>query len=249
MKDKQTTVSYIVFTIAIAVLLFGGAYFIPWQSVHWGKIEWKPTATITTNGTAKTEKKSQAANFSAGASSVNDNKDLAIAEVNKKMQVIIDAVKTFGIPPGDIKTQNINVYQAEETYYENGRQKARPGQWRISNSVEIKLRNVDKASEFTELLANHGATNIYGPNFSFDDTQTAETELLDKAIANAKEKATLITKSTGRTLGPIISISEGTPMISFNGARMEVGLGGGGGPVEPGSGTVQKTITVTYELK
>ena len=32
--------------------------------------------------------------------------------------------------------------------------------------------------------------------------------------------------------------------------RSDVGLGGGGGaPIEPGSGTVSKTVTVVFEIK
>ena len=71
--------------------------------------------------------------------------------------------------------------------------------------------------------------------------------MFDQALKNAGEKAAIVAKSSGRTLGKIISIVEGyAPAQTFY--RMEGG-GGGGGGIEPGSGTVNKTVTVTYELE
>jgi len=61
------------------------------------------------------------------------------------MAEIIKSLKDFGIKDEDLKTQNLSINQNEETYYERSAE-ARPGQWRISNSVEIKLHDVDRSS-------------------------------------------------------------------------------------------------------
>lgn len=236
-----------IFAATLAVLILAGSFFIPWQGVKWGKFELLPSSTITVVGTAKTQQKSQIATFTAGVNVVNDNKETAINEANKKIEDIIDAVKNFGIPSDDIKTQNLSVYQQEETYYEEGRQKSRPGQWRVSNSIEIKLRNVDQASDLADLLSRSGATNVYGPNFSLDDTKEAETELIDQAMEDATKKAEAISKASGKSLGKVLSVAEGyQPVSIYTALRAE---GGGGGGVEPGTGTVQKVLTVTFELK
>jgi uncharacterized protein len=231
----------------VGLIFLAVIYFAPWKNVTWGRLKLTPGDTVTIVGEAKTTLKNQKATFSAGVNVVSDNKESAIAEVNRKVQAIIDGVKAFGVAAEDIKTQNLNVYQGEETYYDGGTQKARPGQWRVSNTIEIKLSDVDRAQALSEVLTRSGANNIYGPNFSIDDTTDMEGGLIDEAMKNAQEKALKVAAASGRKLGKMVSFTEGyQPMPVY---RMEGGGGGGGGGgIEPGTGTVTKTVTVTYEL-
>lgn len=231
--------------VVFAFLIGLGSLFLP----SWGRFEFKPTRTVTVVGEAKSQEKSQIAIFSAGVNAYNDDKTAAVNEVNKKVEAIIEAVKEFGVTTEDIKTQSLNIYQNQDQYYEDGRQKYRPGQWNVSNTVEIKLRNVDRAASLAGMLTKGGATNVYGPNFTFDDTSEQSTALLDAAFKNAQEKAAKVAGSTGRKLGSVVSVTEaGAMQQSVPIYRMEGG-GGGGGAVEPGTGTVSKTVTVTYELE
>lgn len=249
--EKQSLLPTLLFALFLSVFLIGGAFIMPWQSVHWGKVELSPSSTVTVTGLAESQQKSQVANYSAGVSAVNDDRETALSEVDQKVTAIIDAVKGFGIADEDIKTQNLNIYQSEEQYYEDGVSKQRPGQWRVSNTIEIKLRDVNRAQELASILTQSGATNIYGPNFTLDDTKEAEIALIDAAIANAREKAEKIAASSNRQLGVVIFVNEGTSQgVSPVFSRLESGGGGGGGgPIEPGTGTVSKSVTVTFELK
>lgn len=235
--------------LIIAVLITVGIYFIPWDRVNWGKIQLLPGKTVTVVGQAKTKEKNQVATFTAGVTAVNDNKETAINEVNKKIDTIIQSVKDFGIKPEDIKTQNLSIYQGEETYYEEGVAKSRPGQWRVNNSIDVTLRDADRASALADLLSKSGATNVYGPSFSLENIQDIETSLLEDAIKNARKKAEIIAGSSGRKLGKIISVTEGTGApTSFIPISLDRG-GGGGASLEPGSGIVSKTATVIFELE
>lgn len=226
----------------IGVLISGAAL------VWWGSIAFAPKHTVTVVGEARSQKKSEIATFTAGVNAIHDDKQKAIAEVSDKGDAIIASVKEFGIKPEDIKTQNLNIYQNQETYYEEGRQKQRPGQWNVSNSIEIKLREVDRASSLADVLGKSGANNVYGPNFTLDDDPSEANSLFSDAIENAREKAETVAKSSGKKLGNVLSITEGfsssgpVPML-----RMEAG--GGGGGLEPGAGTVTKSVTVVFEFK
>lgn len=237
--------SVIISSVLIVFLVAAGGMFLP----SWGSMQVKPVHSITVVGEAKSQEKSQIAIFSAGVNAYSDDKNTAVSEVNGKVAAIIESVKVFGVTEADIKTQSMNIYQNQEQYYEDGRQKYRPGQWNVGNTIEIKLRNVDQAASLASVLTKSGATNVYGPNFTFDDTSAQETALLDAAFKNAQEKATKVAASTARKLGKVISVTEAgalqQPVPMY---RMESG-GGGGGAVEPGSGTVSKTVTVTFELE
>ena len=245
---KDTGVAIIIGAIVLAAFLLLGSFVIPWNSVSWGRIKLLPGESITVTGEAKTQQRSQVGTFSSGVSSVGDDKDTVMNEVNQKTQAIIDAAKAFGIKAEDIKTRDMNVYRGEENYYEDGRQKSRPGQWRVSNNIEVKLRDVDRASALTDVLSRAGATNIYGPNFTLDETDEAENALIDEAMKDAREKAGLMAKAANRKIKRVVNIVEGyAPQPQY--LRMEGGGGGGGGGYEPGTGTVSKTLTVTFELE
>ena len=210
----------------------------------------KPARTVTVVGEARSQKKSEIATFSAGVNAINDVKENAILEVNGKVAAIIASVKEFGIKPEDVKTQNLNIYQNQETYYEDNRQKQRPGQWQVSNSIEIKLRDVDRASSLADLLGKSGANNVYGPNFSLDEDPAEADSLFAQALENAKEKAGNVAKASAKKLGGILSITEGASASGpFPLYRMEGAGGGGGAGLEPGTGTVSKSVTVVFELR
>ena len=242
--NEKMPVAIFLSSVSLAIILLVGIFVIPWRGVSWGVLRTLPANTVVVTGEAKTEQQNQIATYTAGASAVNDDKQTAMNEVNRKMDAIVQALMTFGIRAEDMKTQNLNVNQSEESYYQDGVQKSRPGQWRVSNTVEIKLRDVSRAQGLTDILTKSGATNIYGPNYSLDDTNTAANTLMGKALDDAKAKAALMAGSGGRKLGPVVSIVENyTPQTYYGGGG---GIGGGG---QPGTNTVTKTLTVTFELQ
>jgi uncharacterized protein len=244
---KQTLLLSLIISIAIFTTIFLlGSYISPWYEIHWGKFATEPAPSVTVSGIAKSEQRSQIATFNFGINVTKDNKESAVTEVNQKMSAIIEGVKTFGIADADIKTSNLNVYQNEETYYEDGRQKVRPGQWRVSNTVDVKLRDVDRTSQLVDFLTKSGANNLSGPNFSLDNTDKEETALISVAIENARQKAEVAAKAANRKLGRILVINEGasSPITYFSS-----GMGGGGGASEPGTDTITKSVTVTFEIK
>lgn len=226
------------------------AYFFPWNQINWGKVSLAQDRSVTVVGTAQSQKTNEIASFTAGVNAVNDNKEKAVAEVNEKVTALIASVKQFGIADKDIKTQNMNIYQNQETYYEDGVQKQRLGQWNVSNSVEVTLREVARAQELTDILSKSNANNVYGPNFSLDDGNNAETGLTEAALKDAREKAEVIAKASGAKLGKVVTVTEGGVSTQYPVFAMkDSAMGGGGSPVEVGSTTVSKSITVTFELK
>lgn len=243
--NEKTPLAIFLSSVFLAIFLLVGAYTIPWQNIFWGNLRTLPGKTIVVVGEAKDEQQNQIATYTAGANAVNDDKQTAMNEVNRKMDAIVQALIAYGIQSNDLKTQNLNVYQSEETYYQEGVQKSRPGQWRVSNTVEIKLRDVARSQGLTDILTKSGATNIYGPNYSLDDTNATSNSLMSKALDNAKEKAALLAAASGRKLGPIVSVVEGyqPQVVNYGGG------GGGGGGAQPGTNTVVKTLTVTFELQ
>jgi uncharacterized protein YggE len=241
-----------VFSIALLVTLtYAGAYLLPWHTRQWGQIELAPSRQITVSGTAKQMQRNQIASFDAGVSAVNDQKDVAVKQVNEAITKIIESVKATGIPAEDIQTQNMSIYQGEETFYEGGVPKQRLGQWRVNNNIQIKVRDMAKIGEFADLLTKSGATNVYGPNFSVDDIAELENGLLKDALADARQKAEAMAVASGAKLRSILTVVEGgsslvNPLPMMSGMAMG---GGGGTALEVGGQQVSKSVTVTFSLQ
>jgi uncharacterized protein len=235
--------------IAVIIILLLAAYFIPWRNVNWGKVAMLPGSTITVTGEARSEQANQTASFTAGVTEVSDDKDQAVEAVNTTVAELIQAVKDFGIDDADIKTQNLSVYQMEEPITLDGRQRTEPGAWRVSNDISIRLRDINQASELATLLTNSGATNVFGPNFTVDETTDAELGLMDQAIQNARAKAQSIAQASGKQVGEVINVIEGGASSPVYPMLRDAMGAGGGAPVEPGTSTISKSLTVTFELK
>lgn len=243
----------IVGTLVVVGIILGAVTAFPWSQMKWGTLNYGQVRTITVTGYSENQVANKVAHFTAGVSAVNDNRDIAIGEVNKKVTAITEAVKTFGINGDDIKTQNLSVYQGEETYYDNGQAKSRMGQWRVNNSIEITLRKIDKAGELADLLTKNGANNVYGPNFSLDNSKDNSSEQWEAAVKDAQSKAEKMAASLNVRLGKVVSVNEGAEGQSAYPILYQAkgeGMGGGGAaPVQPGTTTVSKTVTVVFALE
>jgi len=234
-------------SILLAPIVFVVAvYLFPLGRMQWGKLEMTPSQTVTVIGTAQSQQTNQIARFSAGVMAVNDDKQIAIDEVNQKMNTLIAAVKDFGINEADITTESLSVNLEEQ--YDLDTRRSTPGQWRANNSISIRLSDVSQAADLAKVLASSGATQVYGPNFMVDDTKEAEIDLVNEALQNASDKADAIAKGSGRSLGKVLSVVEGAtgnPPMPYLAAQGR----GGGADVSIGTSTVSQMVTVTFELK
>lgn len=229
--------------VVVLILIIIAAFVLPWKNINWGKIKFQDE-TIVVTGESKKEQTNQVASFSAGVNVIKEKKEDAVNEANKKTSDLIAAVKNFGIAEGDIQTQGVNVYEQQET------DKTKKNQWIVNNTIEITLRDVSKANDLMDLLNKSGANNIYGPSFRIENTNETEKTLYDSAMTDAKDKATLIANSSGRKLGQIVNVVEGSSSNYSPIYKTALSSAGtGGAELEPGTSTISKTLTVTFEFK
>ena len=217
--------------------------------VNWGKLELAPTSTVTVTGQADGQQLSQVATFRASISEENEDKQVALDAVNEAMTELISQLKDFGIKDQDLKTEQVSVYQYSEPEILIYPPRPSDGKelWQASNSVSVTLRDVDRSSELATLLTESGAADVFGPNFTVDNTTDLEKQLLEQAMIDAREKAEVLLTGTNQQLKRVVSISEAgsnsAPMVYRDLAVAESSV-----PIEPGSQTLSKTITVVFEI-
>ena len=248
-KDRGSLITGLV----ILGVFLGGTLLFPWRLVDWGKIRMAEEETVTVSGYAEGVVENNVASFTARVEAFNDDKEVVVEEVNEGMSDLIELVKDFGIDKDDIQTQSVSVHQKEEYLRddEGWSGEVREGQWRASNSIEIVLREVERASELATLLSDVGAVDMYGPKLMVDSKgrQIAEKELMVEAVEDAREKAEIMAEAADKRLGGVVQLMESEVGSMRLESAMSSLKAGGGVPIETGSSEISKSVVVVFELK
>jgi uncharacterized protein YggE len=177
-----------------------------------------------------------------------------VEEATTQNQTTLDnvmaALQAAGIASEDIQTTNYSLY-AEQIYGDRGPEGI--AGYRVSNQVNVKIRDISLVGDVLAAVTEAGANAIYGVNFSVADPAALEADARANAMDDARKRAESLAELGGVTLGDITIISEvvGTPV-------MPMGLGGGGFAMEqaasapgisPGQLSYQVQVQVTYGIQ
>jgi len=168
------------------------------------------------------------------------------------MNAVIKKLKDdFKVDEKDIKTVNYSIYPQYD--WSKGKQTFRG--YGVSQSLEVKVREMEKVSQILDTAGGLGLNQIGSLTFEVDDEETLKQEAGIKAIEAAKTKAEALAKVAGVKLGRIISFSEsGSGTIpaayrtSYKTADEALGMGGATPEIEAGSSEIKITATVEYEI-
>jgi uncharacterized protein YggE len=169
----------------------------------------------------------------------------AMNQTSDRQRAVIDALVGSGIDRKDISTTQVNL----QPQFAGGDSTAIIG-YRASNSIDVKIRKLDTASQTLALIVSTGsdATRINSVNYSIEDDSQLVKDARARAFNDAKDRAQQYAQLSGLDLGKVISITESggstppTPVPSFKGTEMAAV------PVEPGQQTVGFSVTVIFEL-
>ncbi len=216
--------------------------------------ESQQTYTISVDGEGKVTSVPDIAQISLGLETQKATVAEAQKENTEKMNKIIAQLKSMGIEEKDIQTTNYNIYPQYD--YTNGRQTLRG--YSISQSVNVKIRNLDNVGQIVEKAGSLGANQVGGLNFTIDDPEKVKQEAREIALVKAKEKAESLAKIAGVKLGKLVSFTESYSQpgsVVYRDSVLKVeGYGMGGDVAVPapdlqvGSQDVIVNVVVTYEV-
>ena len=149
----------------------------------------------------------------------------------------------------DIKTTNYNIYPRYDWIEKIGR--VFRG-YAVTQTLEIKIRKIDKAGEILAGITKAGANQVGGVSFVIDDEEAAKRDARQKAIADAKTKAEQLAKDLGVKIVRLMSFSENGGNYPYPVYKSEaMGIGGAEpAPAVPaGENTVTVNVSLTYEIK
>ncbi len=180
-----------------------------------------------------------------------------LSQNTQKMNAVINFVKGQGVDEKDLKTTNFSIYPRYEWYEAWQCYPPCPGGKRVlagyevTQSLQVKIRDMTKIGQILEGAAAAGANEIGDLQFTLDKEEDLKTEARAEAINTAKEKAKELTGQLGVKLGRIVNFSENGifPVPFYYEAGKATGMGGGETPqIETGENKIEVTVSITYEI-
>lgn len=234
--------------------------------------QYSGTITVTGNGYVYAEP--DLAKVTIGVTTEATTSTAAMSDNANAMSKVVDAIKKLGIPDKDIKTSTVSLQPKYEYQYPSaatspsGTDKVVPPTptstpptslstrivgYTATNTVTVTVRDMSKVGKVIDEGYSGGANQIHGVTFMLSDEKgaTVYKEALQKAVAEAKDKAGLLATAAGISDYKLKTISENGQYAPLAYDVMERGAYASTAsvaptPISPGQNKVTATVGLTY---
>lgn len=173
----------------------------------------------------------------------------ALRKNTAQMEATLKLLRDAGVDKRDIQTSNLNV----GARYDYSREGAPPRiiGYQATNTVSVKLRNLEKAGGVIDKAVSAGANRLDSISFGFADPKPVMNEARKDAIADARERAALYADAAGVRLGPVMQISDSAapgpgPLPVME--RMDMAKNQAV-PVAIGESTLSANVTIVFAIE
>lgn len=214
--------------------------------------------TITVQGEGRAAAVPDIARVTYTVMETNANVATAQERATAKNDEALAALEELEIDEADIRTVSYNVspqYDYPRTCPTGRACAPTITGYQVSQTVEVKIRVTDMASEVLGKLGEIGVQNINGPEFALDNPDEVRGEAREEAIEKARAEAERLADQLGVRLGKVISFYDNNqpPMpYGYGGAMMEgdMSMKAANAPTLPvGQNEYTANVSITYEIK
>lgn len=176
----------------------------------------------------------------------------ALDQNNKAAADVIAAMKEAGIAARDLQTGGLQI-NPRYVYPENGEGEPRIVAYQVTNTLNVRVRDITKVGEIVDRAVTLGVNQGGGITFTNDDPSAARTEARRRAVEDAIARARTLAEAAGVGLGPIVEMSEQAsmqppmPIAAGRAYRMEAQADAV--PVEAGESVYRVQINATFALE
>jgi uncharacterized protein YggE len=221
--------------VGLVAISLAGAVGLPGSAVAQ---EPQPASdTVTVNGVGTVTAVPDEAQMSFGVETRRPTAQAAVSANAEAMEKVIAALRRAGARK--IATQWVAVYPyTSETGALQG--------YVASNSVTA-VSDVEDAPALIDAAAEAGANQVSGPGLSASNADALYRQALGRSVDDARARAEVLAKASGRSLGAITSIVEGgaQPVPVYDRA----GVAASPTPIVPGEQEISATVSVTFSLR
>jgi uncharacterized protein YggE len=210
-------------------------------------------ATIQVSGTGDVIAIPNIATFDFSVT--NEASDVASAQTKTTdtANVIMAFLKKNGIQSTDIKTTDYSVYPRYNYVTQTASIPSMGGTqvlagYDVSESVEVKIRDLSTAGMILSGIGGLGATNVSGLTFTEDNHDDIVKQAEAAAITDAKTNAQALAKNLGVKLVRLVSYSNQNPGPVYY-AASAMGTEKAVPDIAPGENKITANVTLVYEIR
>lgn len=156
---------------------------------------------VQVSATGRTDTRPDEARFTAGVQSTAASAGAASTANNAAMAGVMRAVEASGVKADDVQTRSITLsrigYGPER------------GRYRADNLVEIRVRDLARASQAIAAATQAGANVVSGPNLGIADPEAASRSAYAAAYRAARARAETYAAAAGLKIVRVLAIRDG----------------------------------------
>ena len=245
------------------------------RSGHHGRAE--DGAGLTVIGIGEAKAAPDMARSSIGIEVRDESAEAATTQANERMGAVLAALKAAGVAEADLRTHDFSisferdftppqpVVQVQPAPAAKGARVTAAaastsapapieprGIYRVSNTVEVTVRDVAKVSQVLTAATKAGANNVWGVSFELADRTPLHQKARAQAIVRARQDAEQLAALTGVKLGRILVVddqaSSGGVPVYARAAGLEK-ASDSVVPIEQGELSVTHQVRIVYALE
>jgi uncharacterized protein YggE len=159
---------------------------------------------VTASGEGKATVAPDLARITLTAKYRNPAPGAAKQAVDRSIEAFLDLALRFGLEPAHVRASDLSV--TEDTDYGERDRKVSNG-FIATREVTVELRELTRLGEFLDAALAAGMNEVDNISFESSRADALRAEARDKAVAQAREKASGLAKAFGGVLGPVYSIN------------------------------------------
>lgn len=218
---------------------------------------------ITVNGKGESISVPDIATFSFSVTETAKTVKEAQTKATDKINNALKAIRANGVPDKDIKTLSYNINphyeytQSPCTNYGCPVGKSTMTGYDVSQTIEVKVRDLSKAGELFDTIGAAGVQTVNSLSFTIDNIDSVKAIARASAITDAKSKAEKIAKDLGVKLVRITSFydsSNDMPYLYGRGEAMSLDMvsakvSAPSPEIPRGEQKITATVSITYEIR
>lgn len=207
---------------------------------------------LVANGNGEAKAAPDIARATIGVELRTDTAEQGAAQATQRMNAVLDALRAHGVAASDLRTQSYSINFEQEVppqppQYDANKAVPVRGFYRVSNMVEVTVRDLSKVGALLAAATAAGANNVWGIAFDLEHPEALMAQARERAMANAKQNAADLARLSGVKLGALVSVSEssgGRPVPMMKAMReMAQDV-----PVETGEISTNVQVQLVYAL-
>jgi uncharacterized protein YggE len=217
-----------------------------------------PPPLITVSGQAEVRVPPDEVVFTLGIEAVDKDILAAKARTDDSVKAVLAIARRNNVKPEDFQTSQISIqpkYNTDDLEYgQRATVKREFVGYQVSKTVAIILRDISRFDSLLLDVLKAGVTRLSNLEFRDSQIRKHKDQARAMAIKAAQEKANLLAREIGQTVGPAYSITEAgvVPYSNVSQNRSDTYAGSSSeseSAIAPGSISITAQVTVSFRLQ